>query len=83
MSKSLEVVRSSRHLGGRRITVYANETAKATYGSFLGDRTFYLKKGYELTVTVKGSDWQRGDRISMNTLVNSAWSWSQIPWRWA
>lgn len=83
MGRTLEVVKSNRHLGGRRITVYAHKHSEATYDSFFGERTFYLKQGYELTITVKGSDWQRGDRFSMHTLVQHAWNWSNIPWYWA
>lgn len=78
----LEVIRVDKALFGRTITVEATRKAEAVYDSFLGERCFYLKKGYTLRIRVKGTDWRRGDTLPMSTLVHYAWDWSDIPWRW-
>ncbi len=78
----LEVTHVKRHLMGSRVTVYASSRAEALFGSFMGDRLFYLKKGYELTLLVKGKDWEVGETLSMKSLVGYAWDWTDIPWRW-
>jgi hypothetical protein len=83
VAKALKVVRAYNTIYGAKITVEADRYASAVYGSFMGDREFYLNEGYQLTLRVKGRDWQRGDRLSMSGLISVAWDWSSIPWQWA
>lgn len=80
---ALKVVRCKKHLLGTSITVLAKRDASAYFGSFLGDREFYLDEGYELKILVHGRDWEKGDRLSMSELVSNAWDWSNIPWDWS
>lgn len=83
MAHALKVVRAHRAVFGARITVEATRDVRTTFDSFLGERTFWLDEGDQLTIRVKGSDWQRGDTLSMSHLVRCAWQWANIPWFWA
>lgn len=82
MAAALKVTRVSRGLLGTRITVAAKRDAQARFGSFFGDRIFYLDEGYRISLLVRGRDWEVGDRLSMGDLVDAARDWANIPWMW-
>lgn len=82
MAHALKVIRAHRAIYGAQITVEAARDVRTPFDSFLGERTFWLNEGHQLTIRVKGRDWQRGDRLSMAHLVGCAWDWSNIPWYW-
>lgn len=80
---ALVVVATKNILFGQKITVRANYYVCSRFGSFLGNRRFFLDERRILTLKMKTKHLQVGDRITMDQLVLGARDWTKVPWEWA
>lgn len=77
------IIDRCRHtLLGTEAVARAKSYESATFGSFVGDRTFSLAPGQYSVVKLKGKHWRDGDQLTLAQLVQAARGWTDIPWRW-
>ena len=62
-----------------KVLIKALADCKRTYGTFFGDKCFYLKKGNEISIKINAKDLKEGGWATFKIVCNENTA-DQFPW---